>query len=193
MESTIIENEMLDELADFVGLRPQVSEITRRAMNGETRFRRRARGARRAARGSAGSRARRGGQPHPADAGRAAAGRDDAQPPARCTALVSGGFTVFAERVARRTRFRSRRRQPARSDRQAASPAPCAADRDRRDQARDAARAGRRTRHSAEADDGRRRRRQRSADARLPPGSAWPSTPSRRSPPPRAGASITPI
>jgi phosphoserine phosphatase len=38
MESTIIENEMLDELADRVGLRPQISEITRRAMNGEIDF-----------------------------------------------------------------------------------------------------------------------------------------------------------
>jgi phosphoserine phosphatase len=38
MESTIIENEMLDELADFIGLRQEVSEITRRAMNGEIDF-----------------------------------------------------------------------------------------------------------------------------------------------------------
>jgi len=38
MESTIIENEMLDELADFLGLRLQISEITRRAMNGEIDF-----------------------------------------------------------------------------------------------------------------------------------------------------------
>jgi phosphoserine phosphatase len=38
MESTIIENEMLDELADFVGLRAEVAEITRRAMNGELDF-----------------------------------------------------------------------------------------------------------------------------------------------------------
>jgi phosphoserine phosphatase len=38
MESTIIENEMLDELADFIGLRQKVSEITRRAMNGELDF-----------------------------------------------------------------------------------------------------------------------------------------------------------
>jgi phosphoserine phosphatase len=38
LESTIIENEMLDELAGFVGLHPQVAEITRRAMNGEIDF-----------------------------------------------------------------------------------------------------------------------------------------------------------
>lgn len=38
MESTVIRNEMLDELADFVGVRPRVEEITRRAMNGELDF-----------------------------------------------------------------------------------------------------------------------------------------------------------
>jgi phosphoserine phosphatase len=38
MESTVIENEMLDEVADFLGLRPQIAEITRRAMNGEVDF-----------------------------------------------------------------------------------------------------------------------------------------------------------
>jgi phosphoserine phosphatase len=38
LESTIIENEMLEELAEFVGLRAHVAEITRRAMNGEIDF-----------------------------------------------------------------------------------------------------------------------------------------------------------
>src|SRR5690242_13348013 len=38
LESTIIENEMLDELAEFVGMRVRVAEITRRAMNGELDF-----------------------------------------------------------------------------------------------------------------------------------------------------------
>lgn len=38
MESTIIRNEMLDELADFVGLRSKIAEITERAMNGELDF-----------------------------------------------------------------------------------------------------------------------------------------------------------
>jgi phosphoserine phosphatase len=38
MESTIIENEMLDELADFLGLRDEVAAITSRAMNGELDF-----------------------------------------------------------------------------------------------------------------------------------------------------------
>ena len=35
MESTMIENEMLDELADFLGLREKIAGITARAMNGE--------------------------------------------------------------------------------------------------------------------------------------------------------------
>ncbi len=39
MESTIIENEMVDDLAAFVGAREQVAEITRRAMRGEILFR----------------------------------------------------------------------------------------------------------------------------------------------------------
>jgi len=38
LEATIIENEMLDELAEAIGLRPQVADITRRAMNGEIDF-----------------------------------------------------------------------------------------------------------------------------------------------------------
>jgi phosphoserine phosphatase len=38
MESTIIVNEMVDELAALVGVGAEVAEITRRAMNGEIRF-----------------------------------------------------------------------------------------------------------------------------------------------------------
>jgi phosphoserine phosphatase len=38
MESTVIENEMLDELADFLGLRDKIAAITARAMNGEIDF-----------------------------------------------------------------------------------------------------------------------------------------------------------
>jgi phosphoserine phosphatase len=38
MESTIIANEMLDELADLLGLRAKVADITRRAMNDEIDF-----------------------------------------------------------------------------------------------------------------------------------------------------------
>ena len=38
MESTMIQNEMLDELADFLGLREKIAGITARAMNGELDF-----------------------------------------------------------------------------------------------------------------------------------------------------------
>jgi phosphoserine phosphatase len=38
MESTIIEQEMLDEIADLKGIKPQIAEITARAMNGEIDF-----------------------------------------------------------------------------------------------------------------------------------------------------------
>ena len=38
MESTMIENEMLDELAEFLGLKEKISAITARAMNGEIGF-----------------------------------------------------------------------------------------------------------------------------------------------------------
>ena len=104
LESTIIENEMLDELADFVGLRPRVAEITRRAMNGELDF-------------TAALAARvallKG---LPTSVLDEAASRIRLMPGARvliatsraagvCTALVSGGFTVFAEAIATRLGF----------------------------------------------------------------------------------------
>lgn len=38
MESTMIDNEMLDELAEFLGLRERIAGITARAMNGEIDF-----------------------------------------------------------------------------------------------------------------------------------------------------------
>jgi len=38
MESTLIENEMLDDLAAMAGIGPRIAEITRRAMNGEIDF-----------------------------------------------------------------------------------------------------------------------------------------------------------
>jgi phosphoserine phosphatase len=99
LESTVIENEMLEELADFLGLRAHVAEITRRAMNGEIDFA--AALAERVAllRGM------------PVSALGEAAGRIRIMPGAgtlvatlrqagvTCV-LVSGGFAVFAEPVA---------------------------------------------------------------------------------------------
>jgi phosphoserine phosphatase len=104
LESTIIENEMLEELADFLGLRAPVAEITRRAMNGEIDFV--AALAERVAllRGL------------PVTVLDAAAARIRLMPGARAliatmraagvrTALVSGGFAVFAEPIARALGF----------------------------------------------------------------------------------------
>jgi phosphoserine phosphatase len=99
LESTIIENEMLDELADFLGLRAPVAEITRRAMNGETDFVGALNERTALLRGL------------PESVLDAAAGRIRLMPGAReliatlrragvATVLVSGGFTVFADRVA---------------------------------------------------------------------------------------------
>jgi phosphoserine phosphatase len=99
LESTIIENEMLDELADFVGLRAHVAAITRRAMNGELDF---------AAALTERVALLKG---LPVAVLDDAAARIRLMPGARAllatvraagtlTALVSGGFTVFAERIA---------------------------------------------------------------------------------------------
>lgn len=38
MDSTVIEIECIDEMADFAGIKPQIVEVTRRAMNGEIAF-----------------------------------------------------------------------------------------------------------------------------------------------------------
>ena len=99
LESTIIENEMLDELAEFAGLREHVAEITRRAMNGELDF--------------AAALAERVAllKDLPETVLAEAATRIRLMPGARLllatlrragvtTALVSGGFTVFAEPIA---------------------------------------------------------------------------------------------
>ena len=104
LEATIIENEMLDELADFIGRRSHVAEITRRAMNGELDF--------------AAALAERVAMLKglPASVLDEAAQRIRLTPGARAlvatarangvrTALVSGGFTIFAERVAKQLGF----------------------------------------------------------------------------------------
>jgi len=98
LESTVIENEMLDELALILGVGPQVAEITRRAMNGEIDFVA-ALEARVALLGGI--------EPRILET---AAAQIRLTPGARTlvatmrrdgatTALVTGGFTVFADRV----------------------------------------------------------------------------------------------
>jgi phosphoserine phosphatase len=99
LESTIIENEMLDELAERLGIRPQVAEITRRAMNGEIDFVTALKARVALLKGMG------------AGVLKEAAELIRLTPGARAlvatmrragamTALVSGGFTVFAEPVA---------------------------------------------------------------------------------------------
>jgi phosphoserine phosphatase len=106
LESTIIENEMLDELGEFLGLRAHVSDITRRAMNGELDF-------------STALEARVALLEGMEDSViEAAAARIRLAPGARAliatmraagavTALVSGGFATFADRVAAELGFDS--------------------------------------------------------------------------------------
>ena len=99
LESTIIENEMLDELAESLGIRPRVAEITRRAMNGEIDFVTALEARVALLKGME------------TKVLKEAAARIRLTPGARvlvatmrragaATALVSGGFTVFAEPVA---------------------------------------------------------------------------------------------
>jgi phosphoserine phosphatase len=99
MESSIIRNEMLDELAEFAGIRDRIADITRRAMNGELDF--------------AAALRERVGLLKGLDAVilEQAAARIELMPGAAAlvgtmrahgayTALVSGGFRVFTRRVA---------------------------------------------------------------------------------------------
>ncbi len=104
MESTIIENEMLDELADELGLRAQIAGITARAMNGELDF-------------TAALRERVGLLAGLPDAALERAGRRIRTVPGARTlvatmrahgafaALVSGGFTVYTARVRQEVGF----------------------------------------------------------------------------------------
>jgi phosphoserine phosphatase len=104
MESTIIEQECLDELADYVGLRPMIAAITNRAMRGELDFE--------------AALSERVGLLKGLDAGvlddvysritlmpgAETLVRTMHKRGARC-ALVSGGFTYFSERIAARLGF----------------------------------------------------------------------------------------
>ena len=99
LEATIIENEMLDELAEPIGLRPQVAAITRRAMNGEIDFAAALEARVALLRGMEAPPARRRRRTDPADFGARALVATMRRGGA-ATALVSGGFAVFAEPVA---------------------------------------------------------------------------------------------
>jgi phosphoserine phosphatase len=104
MEATIIANEMLDELAEIRGIQAQIADITRRAMNGEIEFA----GALRervgllkdmpeSALAEAGARIR----INPGAASLVATMRKHGA----YTALVSGGFRIYADRIRRELGF----------------------------------------------------------------------------------------
>ena len=106
MDSTIIGQECIDELADYAGLKAEVAAITERAMRGELDFeaalRERVRAARRAGRG--------GDRPLPRRAGaRPTPARETLVQTMRARGasclLVSGGFLSFAEPVAQQVGF----------------------------------------------------------------------------------------
>ena len=99
MESTLIHQEMLDELADLKGLRPAIAAITARAMNGEIDFvaalKERVMLLKGLTEAEIDQIARRITLMRGAKALIATMRRHGAE-----TVLVSGGFTIFAERVA---------------------------------------------------------------------------------------------
>ena len=98
LESTLIRNEMVDEMADFIGIKPQIEAITARAMNGELDF---AEGLRERVRLLTGlsvdilERAHQRLELHPGAGTLTATLRKNGV----YTVIVTGGFTFFAERV----------------------------------------------------------------------------------------------
>ena len=105
MESTIIQQEMIDELADYVGLRDKISKITERAMRGELEFEE---SLRERVALLAGLDARILDEVYDKRVtlmpGAEALVKTMTANGAYC-ALVSGGFTVFTERIAKRVGF----------------------------------------------------------------------------------------
>ncbi len=104
MEATIIANEMLDELAELRGLRAQISAITARAMNGELDFAAALKervallkDLPESALATVAARIR----VNPGAAALVATMRADGAP----TALVSGGFHVFADAIGAKLGF----------------------------------------------------------------------------------------
>ena len=96
MDSTMIGQECIDELADYAGLKAHVAAITERAMRGEIAFepalRERVTLLKGLPVGMVGEVLR----PHHSDPGRARTGRDHARQ-RRLYCLVSGGFTLFTK------------------------------------------------------------------------------------------------
>ncbi|PPD31237.1 MAG: phosphoserine phosphatase SerB [Hyphomicrobium sp.] len=104
MESTIIEQEMLDELADFIGAREKIATITERAMRGELDFEAALKERVALLAGLDASVLDQAAERITVMPGAETLIRTMKANGAYC-ALVSGGFTVFTERVARRLGF----------------------------------------------------------------------------------------
>ncbi len=104
MESTVIANEMLDELGDFAGVRGEIEDITARAMRGELDFAGAVRERVAPLEGLSTSVLERALERVEIDPGAPALAATMAAAGA-FTGLVSGGFGVFAEPVARRLGF----------------------------------------------------------------------------------------
>jgi len=116
MDSTIINVECLDELADFAGLKAQISAITERAMRGEIAFE----GALRERVGllkglSTGALQSTYDQRVRLNPGARTLVRTMAANAARCV-LVSGGFTFFTARVAEAAGFHANRANTLKAD-----------------------------------------------------------------------------
>ena len=104
MESTVIANEMVDEMADIAGFGPDIAEVTARTMAGELDFADSLRTRVKHFAGLDASLLGRAAQRMRLNPG-AAALVSTMRAHGAVTALVSGGFAVFAEEIARRVGF----------------------------------------------------------------------------------------
>jgi phosphoserine phosphatase len=107
MDSTIIEQECIDELADALGLRPAISEITERAMRGELEFEPALRERVGLLRGLAETELQRVYETQITETPGGRALCATMRKHGGTCALVSGGFTFFTERVAKAVGFTS--------------------------------------------------------------------------------------
>ena len=125
MDSTIINVECLDELADFAGIKAEIAAITERAMRGELEFEPALRERVGKLKGLASMRcSERTTSACGSIPARETLVRTMAAHGARCV-LVSGGFTFFTSRVAEARRLSRRSRQQRCSTMAQRSPAKC--------------------------------------------------------------------
>jgi len=107
MDSTIIEQECIDEIADFAGKRPEISDITERAMRGELDFEAALRERVAMLKGLAVSVLEETYAKHISLTPGARVLVQTMNKMGATTALVSGGFTFFTDRVAKAAGFQT--------------------------------------------------------------------------------------